>query len=491
MRVDVEQSGMFLQRSAFCGHVGFAGLGRSIPEINKVHCLSYETGNQPQSIPCTFMNWLSAFPMSNDCLNDRLEFAQLPSDGVFGRTMCNFNGNVPSSNLEVAMENNIRNTSFVMSQNIPHINVMNGTVFESNFNGGTKPLVVYEEFKAIKPELENPIIYPLNSTANSWNLNQASTTSGLSPGIIYTRPDMGSECVVSRDEVFKQSCNAGNLRWFPLTSSQVITKQQNVCLTGAPFDTLRANAWSSYFKKSSLAPSTLKEPNAAGYTKLTCSPISKNPSNDPKTIHKSTRKKIVNNICSVNVDAGRPRALARVRLIATSSTGKKKTVVIKVDPSIPSMDRIKIDHGHLGDIFIGNLQGACSQLLCQENYITVVINLSTKTFIKQPNITYYAFPINDLPSQDIFSLFEKTYNIIEGHLQAGHNVLVNCNMGVSRSSTIVLAYIIKKTRMDVFPALELCRRFRGCCNPNPGFLKQLKKYERRLLKTDFGISTER
>jgi len=173
----------------------------------------------------------------------------------------------------------------------------------------------------------------------------------------------------------------------------------------------------------------------------------------------------------------RTRSIGLVRYTVPSSDGKKKTVTIKVDLSIPSMDKIKIEHGHNGDIFIGNFHGACSYELCKKNNIAAIMNLSTKTLRKDPEITYYAFPIGDLPSEDILSLFNMTFNIIEGHLQSGQNVLVNCNMGVSRSTTIVLAYIMKKTRMELNSALALCRSFRTCCNPNPGFIKQLTRHQ--------------
>jgi len=183
---------------------------------------------------------------------------------------------------------------------------------------------------------------------------------------------------------------------------------------------------------------------------------------------------------------GRPKALGLVRYSVPTRPGKKKTLTIKVDPSKPSMNKIEIEHGHAGDIYIGNFEGACSYELCQRNNIAVIMNMSTKTIRKHPNIRYYAFPIGDLPSEDILSLFKMTSNIIEGHLQAGQNILVNCNMGVSRSTTIVLAYIMKKTKMELAPALALCRSFRVCCNPNPGFIKQLERHQQRIQGTKAG-----
>jgi len=181
----------------------------------------------------------------------------------------------------------------------------------------------------------------------------------------------------------------------------------------------------------------------------------------------------------------RSKTIGVVRYTVPTSTGKNRTVLIKVDYSIPSMDMIKVDHGHPGNIYIGNFGGACSSSLCQKNKIDAIINMSIKVIKKHSKITYYAFPINDLPGEDIVRLFNMTSNIIEGHLKAGENVLVNCNMGVSRSTTIVLAYIIRKTGMDVDSALALCRKFRPCCNPNYGFIEQLKKYYLKIRESNF------
>jgi len=181
----------------------------------------------------------------------------------------------------------------------------------------------------------------------------------------------------------------------------------------------------------------------------------------------------------------RSKTIGVVRYTVPTSTGRKETVLIKVDYSIPSMDMIKVEHGHPGKIFIGNFEGACSPRLCQKNNIDAIINMSIKVIKKHSKITYYGFPINDLPGEDIVRLFNMTTNIIEGHLKAGENVLVNCNMGVSRSTTIVLAYIIRKIGMEVDSALTLCRKFRPCCNPNYGFIEQLKRYHLKIRENNF------
>lgn len=48
--------------------------------------------------------------------------------------------------------------------------------------------------------------------------------------------------------------------------------------------------------------------------------------------------------------------------------------------------------------------------------------------------------------------------------------------GVSRSATIVLAYVMTIGDYDFEKALQIVKGARGFIHPNPGFVSQLKKY---------------
>lgn len=51
-------------------------------------------------------------------------------------------------------------------------------------------------------------------------------------------------------------------------------------------------------------------------------------------------------------------------------------------------------------------------------------------------------------------------------------ILVHCQVGVSRSATIVLAYLMLKQNMTLAEAIKKVKERRGIY-PNQGFLKQL------------------
>jgi protein-tyrosine phosphatase len=59
-------------------------------------------------------------------------------------------------------------------------------------------------------------------------------------------------------------------------------------------------------------------------------------------------------------------------------------------------------------------------------------------------------------------------------------VLVHCYAGISRSSSTVMSYLMKKYNLSLKTAFEHVRSCRWFVNPNPGFCRQLKQFEKEL-----------
>lgn len=64
--------------------------------------------------------------------------------------------------------------------------------------------------------------------------------------------------------------------------------------------------------------------------------------------------------------------------------------------------------------------------------------------------------------------------------QSGRGVLVHCQAGVSRSATIVIAYLMKHTLMTMTDAYKYVRSRRPVVSPNLNFMGQLLEFERDL-----------
>jgi len=62
----------------------------------------------------------------------------------------------------------------------------------------------------------------------------------------------------------------------------------------------------------------------------------------------------------------------------------------------------------------------------------------------------------------------------------GRGVLVHCRVGVSRSATVCIAYLLNRYGIPVEEGIRKLRQTRPVVQPNEGFMKQLTDYEARL-----------
>lgn len=92
-------------------------------------------------------------------------------------------------------------------------------------------------------------------------------------------------------------------------------------------------------------------------------------------------------------------------------------------------------------------------------------------------ITYYRVDVEDMSREPIDMFFEEACDFISESLENRENVLVHCRSGVSRSSTIILAFLVMSMGMRLLDAFFLLRSKRGIITPNIGFMDQLIKAE--------------
>jgi protein-tyrosine phosphatase len=73
--------------------------------------------------------------------------------------------------------------------------------------------------------------------------------------------------------------------------------------------------------------------------------------------------------------------------------------------------------------------------------------------------------------------------IVKGLENPGDVVVVHCECGISRSTTLVVAYLMFINHWTRTRALQEVRKTREWVNPNPGFMKQLAAWEQQLAKS--------
>ena len=84
-------------------------------------------------------------------------------------------------------------------------------------------------------------------------------------------------------------------------------------------------------------------------------------------------------------------------------------------------------------------------------------------------------PIVDLSPRDLARHMEAAVNILETLLGRHQRVYVHCNVGLNRSPTVVIAYLVSSTDMGVDEAVEYVMKQRDCI-PYPDAIRTwLKK----------------
>jgi len=100
-----------------------------------------------------------------------------------------------------------------------------------------------------------------------------------------------------------------------------------------------------------------------------------------------------------------------------------------------------------------------------------------------PNIALMQISVADMCQEDLLCHFESAYKFIKEGVTRGA-ILVHCYHGVSRSATLVLAYLMKSRKWSLSEALPNVKVNRPCICPNDGFMDQLRLFEIMRFKLD-------
>ncbi|XP_063156092.1 dual specificity protein phosphatase 15 [Candoia aspera] len=132
----------------------------------------------------------------------------------------------------------------------------------------------------------------------------------------------------------------------------------------------------------------------------------------------------------------------------------------------------------LPGLFLGNIIDAKDLDQLSRNNITHIVSIheSPQPFI--PGITYLRIVLPDTPEANIRKHFKECIHFIHSSRLRGGSCLVHCLAGISRSTTIILAYLMAVTQLGWHEALEAVKAVRPVANPNLGFCRQLEEFGR-------------
>lgn len=139
----------------------------------------------------------------------------------------------------------------------------------------------------------------------------------------------------------------------------------------------------------------------------------------------------------------------------------------------------------LTDVAVGDIQAGTDLDHLQAQNITAIVCVVPR--LPHPVSTYRSrgfslvhIPIDDAPSVNIQRWFDDVSDFIMAQRLLHHKVLVHCHAGMSRSVSLVCAFLMNLLGCDSRQALAWIRQQRPCINVNPGFKRQLEQYGNRL-----------
>ncbi|KAG7398068.1 Serine/threonine/tyrosine-interacting-like protein 1 [Phytophthora boehmeriae] len=135
-----------------------------------------------------------------------------------------------------------------------------------------------------------------------------------------------------------------------------------------------------------------------------------------------------------------------------------------------------------GFLYLGNFWQANSAEVIDRLQITHVVNMGaiTDQRNKFDNVEYLDVAIKDNVDVDIAQEFGPTIDFIKSAAEQNGRVLIHCVQGVSRSSTIVIWYVMLETKCTLSAAYSHVLKCRPLIFPNRGFMTQLIANEKQL-----------
>jgi protein-tyrosine phosphatase len=133
----------------------------------------------------------------------------------------------------------------------------------------------------------------------------------------------------------------------------------------------------------------------------------------------------------------------------------------------------------INNIYIGNYPAALNISLLKNIGITHILVAGKDMVEMFPNdFIYKTISLYDSPHTNISKYFPESNTFIK----SADKILVHCGAGVSRSVSLVLAYLISEYNMTYSESIKLMKSKRQIANPNTGFEKHLRKYSLELHK---------
>ena|SRR5581483_2298797 len=144
------------------------------------------------------------------------------------------------------------------------------------------------------------------------------------------------------------------------------------------------------------------------------------------------------------------------------------------------------------NLYLGDLANLRDKNFLMEQNFDLIIDVNyyyfsntnpVSTYKKEnlfPNLEFKHYPVEDTHFENPFKFFDLIYDDIETALNNNKKVYIHCQMGISRSPTIVIAYLMKKHKWTRDKSLNYVKSKRPIIAPNTSFMKYLAAFEEEI-----------
>ncbi len=116
----------------------------------------------------------------------------------------------------------------------------------------------------------------------------------------------------------------------------------------------------------------------------------------------------------------------------------------------------------LPNLYLTSVYGATRENILKKG-ISLLVNAAQELPKQElPGLESIKLFLDDTPYATIHVYFERIADKIHEHLSRGGRVMVHCVLGVSRSTSLILAYLMKYRNMSLKSAFDLVSSRRPC-----------------------------
>ena len=140
-------------------------------------------------------------------------------------------------------------------------------------------------------------------------------------------------------------------------------------------------------------------------------------------------------------------------------------------------------HKIIDGLYLSDYAGAYNISHLVKYKITHILVCARELSYRFPeDFEYLRLDLDDHHTSDILPHLSIATDFIHSALKSDNTVLFHCAMGISRSPSIVIAYLLRYEHLSYSDAFNFVQKRHTSTRPMPNFAKQLHHYEKVLRK---------